>query len=68
MMQILNDYTDIIGKTSNVGNEVTGPVNHRNLSKRGHVREEMMSSTCNLATQHLVAQGARKNSPFKIAE
>lgn len=53
---------------SNVGNEVTGPVNHGNLSNLGHVREEMMSNTSNLATQHLAVQGANKSKPFKIAE
>lgn len=53
---------------SNVSNEVTGPVNHGNLSNTGYVREEMMSNTSNLATQHLTVQGVSKSSPFKIAE
>lgn len=51
-----------------MSNKVTGPVNHGNLSNTGHVREEMMSNTTNLATQHLAVQGLSKTSPFKIAE
>ena len=53
---------------SNVSNEVTGPVIHGNLSNVGHVREEMMSNTSNLATQHLAVQGVSKSSPFKLTE
>lgn len=49
---------------SNVSNEVTGPGNHGNLSNVRHVREEMMSNTGNLATQHLAVRGV--SSPFKI--
>ena len=53
---------------SNMSNEVTGPVNHGNLSNPGHVGEEMMSNTNNLAIQHLAVQGVSKSRPFKIAE
>lgn len=51
-----------------MSNEVTGPVIHGNLSNVGHVREEMMSNTSNLATQHLAFQGVSKSIPFKVTK